>query len=493
MAVAIKSLTVKDNKTVHDDFLRTIKNGYTARGLSQVDVSPGSDFDLEATAVANETSAIYAFAQVAADKQMPDTATGSDLARVMNIYGLAPNPAIGSVGFIVFSSSASSLIAVNQQLTDSVGLRYQVTVGGTYANGQNIPVGAIDTGSQTNHLAGDTLKWAGTAPAYSSPNALVATGGLIGGADVETDDSSRARLLARLQTPPAAGNWQQFFTFAQQSSLLVQAAGIYPAVNGPSTVHVAVFRYASTVAQATARNRDVDSVTLTNTVNPFIIGSAAEFAEVVVTTVTNQPTDVAIGLTLPSSPQASPSGPGGGWLDGTPWPALNGGVTPISVTAVTSTTQITVNAPGNPPTASYSRIAFLDPITAVSGTAGAYVLTLDTAWPNIAVGNYIFPQSVNQQNYVNALLNAFANMGPGEKVAPGSPILTRGFRHPLPTLAWPYSLGGAQLRAIENSGNEVQVTAYLSRSSTTPTVPANVTLAPSILVPRNLAFYQIGS
>ena len=513
MTYAVGKFTTKTTKDVHDDILRVVCNGMIQKGISaNPQLGPGSDEDLWATAISNEAAPLYANTVIKADAQMADSAAGvapvgqnvgADLQRVMAIYGLAPRAAVPSSGNITLVCSATTTIPAGTQLVDSQGLRYEVETPGVYANGALVPILAVDTGTVTNHAAGDVLTWV-AAPTYCNSKQSVATGGLTGGADAETNDAARARLLDRLQNPPGSGNSTAAIQYAEESSPLVQKAFCYPAVNGPSTCHVAVTAATST--------RFVDSVTLANIVTPYVLGKMPEYVEVVVTTTTAENVDVAVGLTLPASPQASPAGPGGGWIDGSPWPAISGTAnTYANVTAVTpgSTTQFTVNAP-TPPTDNVSHICFWDmgaidtdgsvgvlrraKVLSHTGTAGAYVITIDQPFTNVSAsggtGSLIFPDAVNMATYAKAYAKAMIAMGPGEKTSNVS-VLTRGYRHPTPQQSWPSSLNAQQLKAVEDTGPEVLDTSWYYRSATTPNVPASVADAPYILILRNLGFYPI--
>lgn len=510
MTYQLGAFTTKTVRDTHDDYLRTIRNGLIQNGIANPQLGPGSDEDLYATAIANELAPVYANTVIKADAQMPDTAAGdvpagqlvgADLQRLMATVGLAPRPAGPSSGFITLDCSATTTIPDGSQLIDSAGTRFQVQTPGTYANGALVPVIAVDTGSKTNHAAGDVLQWV-VGPPYCNTKQLVASGGLTGGAEAEDTETARARLLDRLAHPPGSGNWSQLAGYAEKSTPIVQKAFPYPAVNGPSTAHVAVVGYTS----ATSKSRVVDALVMSGTVVPYVLGKMPEFVELVTTTVVDQPVDVAVGLSLPASPQASPAGPGGGWVDGTPWPAISGVQTYANVLAVTSSTNFTVNAP-TPPTAGVSHICMVDPVTwkllrakvlTVSGATGNYVITIDTPFPNVTAvnlilgttGSLICPDAVNMQAYVDALLGAFALMGPGEKTSNVS-ALTRGFRHPLPQMAWPYSLGATQLKTISNSGAEVLDVAWYFRTLTVPSVPVSVASAPNQLIPRSVGFYPI--
>lgn len=513
MTFQIGQFTTKTPDEIRDDYLRTVRNGLIQQGITNPQLGPGSDEYRYATALGNELAPIYANTVIKADAQMPDTATGvapagqnvgADLQREMAIYGLSPRAAAPSAGPITLDCSATTIIPSGAQLVDAAGLRFQVLTPGSYSDGSLVQIVAGAAGAATNHNAGDVLTWV-SAPPYcaskqtvGSPGQTPGTPALTGGADAENNDTARARLLAHIQDPPGSGNASQLNKFATDSSTIVQASSCYPALGGPSTAHVAVVGYAS----ATDKNRDVDATVMTGIVEPYILGQDPEFTAITVTTVANQQVDVAIGLTLPNSPQAAPPGPGGGWVDGTPWPAISGVQTYANVTAVASSQQFTVNAPTSP-TAGVSHVCMLDPVTwtlrratvlTASGSAGAYVVTIDTPFPNVTAsggtGSLIFPDATNMQTYVDALLDAFALMGPGEKTS-NATVLGRAFRHPPPQISWPYSLGASQLKAIESTGDEVLDTDYYYRSATTPTVPGSINDPPNILVPRNLAFYPI--
>jgi hypothetical protein len=197
-----------------------------------------------------------------------------------------------------------------------------------------------------------------------------------------------------LQVPPnAGGNWQTYAVLTEQSSPAIAKAWVYPAIQGGATVHIAV----AAAPTATNKNRDVATATMTGTIVPAVQGALADHAAITVTTVTNIPTDIAFLLTLPDPPTASPPGPGGGWLDGSAWPTTTAGASAVTITAVTSTTVMTTDAVTSP-TVGVSRIAWLSPLNwtlytatviGVSGTSGAYVITLDTPFVGIATGNYI--------------------------------------------------------------------------------------------------------
>jgi uncharacterized phage protein gp47/JayE len=499
------TFVVRDTATIRDGILRTIRNGLIQRGIANPNVTPGSDWYVLAQAVANQLAVTEANAVVKADEQMPDTAEDDALVRICDIYGLTRQPAAGSTGTVELSSSAATTITTGDQLVDGAGLTYEVVTGGIYNDGDLVPIQAVSTGEATNLEEGEILRWVST-PAFADEKAEVGPGGLVNGIDEENDEVLRQRLLARLQTPAGSGNSAHVAEWAEASTPSVQKAFPYPCAQGAATVHVAV----TAKPTETNKNRDIAAGTMAGTVTPYIQGQLPEHVHSVITTVTNVNADVAFGLALPEAATANPPGPGGGWKNGSPWPAPDfSSAYKCAVSAVTSSTVFTVDALTSP-TAFVSKIAWLSPtdwtlyqatVIAVSGTSGAYVITLDKPFTGITVGCFIWPDCENAQAYVDAVLDQFAVMGPGEKTSNAS-LLTRAFRRPRTAAGWPYTLGNHLCNAITAAEEEVDVAqfAYRTDGTTTvngsagnvsPQIPAAITDPPKIFVPRHLAFYRI--
>ncbi len=482
-----------------DDGLRTLRFGLIRAGVSNPNVSPGSDYYALFQAIGNELEVISANVLVKSDDAMPDTAVEDALDRWLTIVGLTRRSAAGSSGAIVFDSSAVSPVVAGTELLDGKGFRYSVQTSALYADDATIAISAIDAGADTNLEAGETLRWV-TAPPFSADTALVATGGLTGGADAEDDETARRRLIRRLSTFPGSGNWTQVAETAEAATPKIQVAFPYPAAQGPATQHVAVVAYTSD----TNKTREIDAATMTGLIEPYIVGALAEHSDVVVTTVTDVETNVAIFLSLPASSAASVPGPGGGWMDGTPWPRpveadVDADLAFCAVTAVTNTTRFSVRA-SQSPTANSTRICWFSPLewklytatvlTIHSFAANVADITIDQPFIGIAADHLISPQSVKQQDYFDAVIDHFALMGPGEKTDNAS-VLARAYRRPTPASQWPASLDSKMLRKLSNVGDEVLDVDYAYRSVTSPAVPASVTDPPNILVPLNLAFYEL--
>jgi uncharacterized phage protein gp47/JayE len=484
-------LLIKQPNEILEDLLRTLKAGLEDAGVSDPQVGPGTDYYILATAIANEISLAMHNVIIQADALLPDTATGADLDRLLATFGLARRAASKGRGFVELVSTQTTLVVTGAQLISGYGLLYQVVTGGNYANGSTIEIESVDSGSQVNLEAGEILSWVNT-PAFGNPKAEVSTA-VSGAVDAETDEVARARLLARLQNPPALCNWQQVAELVEALDPSVQKAFVYPAAMGPSTMHVAITGYPTDTSVSRAL-----SDTKMNELRSAVQGSLPEYVETTVTTVQETVCDVSFSLAIPYPEGAVNYGTGGGWLDFSPFPLTDGTYTKATVSVATSSTSFTVTAPlSAPPTAGITQIQWIDrsdytvktaTVLTTSGT-GPYTLTIDTPFTGIAVGDYIFPACTNAQTYVDAVVSQFAAMGPGE-VTSEAGLLPRAKRKPLPHLSWAMKVGPEMLKALLNAGTEVlDASFYYRTSSADPTVPSDPSDGPNIFIPRHIGFY----
>jgi uncharacterized phage protein gp47/JayE len=511
----VEKLSVPNPKDIRDAILRVDRSGLIVRGIPNPNVTFGSDYYLRAESVAQQLAILYANQQVLAEQTMPDSAEGTDLQRILDIFGLSPREAQPSSGPVILESSAACTILTTQQLIDDQGQTYAVTLGGSYNDGDEIPIQAISTGKGTNHPQGTLLQWV-SPPAFASATTLVGIGGLIGGADTDTDETSRDRLFTYFRNPPQAGNWSQVAGWATSASASVWAAYVYPALNGPATVGVCVLGPLGFDA-TNGFTREISTPTL-NLVIGYLAARVPEGINVLVTTPTDTgistgpciDCDVAIGVQLPVA--ITGGGLGGGWVDAVPWPNLLVDGTYAYAETVTSTTDITItsNDPANCPTSTdivvgdtticwFSPTAWAngdDPVivatvTAVTTTTTGHVrVSLSTPFPEVEIGDYIFPNSENVQLYVTAWMAAMENMGPGEWTDHPQ-VIIRAARRPRTAASNPFNLSGVQLRSITDVGEEVLDIDYLHSNVDTPGVPTDTTVSsPLILVPRRFGIFD---
>jgi len=493
-------LVYKTRDEIRADILRVIVNGASRRGYDNVNVAEGSDYYRIADAVAMELENGYGVAVSAFDRFMPDTTTGDDLDQWLQNVRLARRGAGPSTGNIEFDTTASTLVATGQELLDPSGAKFVVVTGGTYADGDLIAVQSEASGINTNLDGGTVLRWV-SPPAFAANTAPLDSNGATGGVDEEDDDTARQRLLERLGTPPSAGNWSHIASLAESGSVAVQKAFVYPACNGPATVHVAVAGYA---AGADSRTRVVNAANIA-AAKSAIEAEIPEGIELTVTTVADSAADVSIELELPGAQDAD-FGTGGGWIDATPFPQVHGSATNnyVYVSTYVSTTSFTLanllQAPSVGDTICYVDDSDFTLYTAEILTAGALggggpytcAITIDKPFLNIAVNDYVFPAAENTQAYVTALLDAFAALGPGEKTSEAG-LLPRAYRRPRVFNSWSYKLDGRILEAVESAGTEVYDAqwGYQNGGTTSPALPSTIADPPKIFTPRRIAFYPI--
>lgn len=493
--MATPTLLVKDQKQIMTDMTRTIKSGLIDLGVADPQVGPGTDYNVVCQAITNELLVAMQNIVLQSDALMPDTAIGTDLDRILVNSGMSRRAASTSNGFIRLITANSTLVPVNSELVGSNGKSYKVTVGGTYANNAEIPVQSISTGAATNLEIGEILNWM-TTPAYAQSTSVV-TQAITGAVDAENDDTARNRLLSRLQNPPALGNWQQVADMCESFDPVVQKAFIYPAANGPSTLHIALAGYATDVS----KSREIATTKMTALISS-INGQLPEYVDTYISTVNDVPCDVAFKITIPYPVGSMNLGTGGGWVDSQPFPTADG-MTKIAVSSVVSSTVIEFEVYGeNPiPVPGVTHVSWIDKTDYVVKTAtilsyvwnsgdSKYVVTLDTPFVGIATGDFIFPAMENAQTYVDAVIAQFAMMGPGEKSAVSS-LLPRAYRKPRPNLSYPSTIDGVMLRAVIEASDEVLAVDYWYRqySNNPPTIPASIETAPDIYVPNNIGFY----
>jgi uncharacterized phage protein gp47/JayE len=513
-------LAARTRDQIRTDILRTMTYGYRSRGVSSPNTGYGSDDYVWAQAAATEIEPTYANTQAAADAQMPDTSSDTDLDRLLGVVGLARRAAGPSTGYIQPQPTNASSMPTGAQLTDPNGNPFQVVTGGTAAS--SVPytiftIQSVGVGTATNLPAGTVMKWVNPPPYMAGT--LTLYGAASGGVDAETDDAARQRLLAYYSSVQTGGGaWGQVQSLAQSSSPEIAAAFVYPAANGPGTEHVAVMGY----WKATNYNPVVSTQSV-NLAISAVQNQLPEYVESVITTVQATPADLAFQLLLPAALNAIPAGTGGGWVDASPFPmvrtvagtaATNQRCRVLTVTTSTSLVIESMVAGAIGQSISWidkstfslvtAKVVTITETLAPSGsTMGQYTITIDTPFVGagaspgtVQVNDYVFPACANQANYLAAVLATFASSGPGEKLSSAvAGLLPRAYRQPRPTVAWGYALDGRFTAALTNAGSEVQQATYCWQNGTpsaqppTPPQPATISAGPYVWTPRLVAFY----
>lgn len=180
---------------------------------------------------------LYGRLETLAKNLFDDSAEGEVLARRAAIKGLVKKPATLAAGPITVTGADDEVVPEGARLQRSDEAEYLVTAPATIVAGvATVTVVAAVAGSAGVAEEGTELTFVSPIGGISS-SAVVATGGLVGGADEETDEELRARLLARNRKPPQGGAQADYEDWAKDISGVTRVWPI-PERSGLGTVGV---------------------------------------------------------------------------------------------------------------------------------------------------------------------------------------------------------------------------------------------------------------
>ena len=324
-------------------------------------VDPGSEIYLRFSTEATQRTVLYQLLGTLVNSKLVDTASGADLDRVANDFGLQRRTATAAQGFVQLFASVPQTLIVGSTLTGPNSLQYQVSQTAIYNPNDSVPITSVDLGSQTNLPVGSILSWSSVLPNMQS--VCLVSIAVTGGADTEDDSTLRSRVFLTLQSPPQMGNGQQMVQVAGSVDGVIQQAFVYSNFNGAGTQLIALTGYQTSsyigrdiphlqldgyakpygVSQLqpglqvqaggygaynkytlAAHNLGSNLSTDTSAIYGQMPGTVANPYATVITTVNNTPSDVAAVLTLPYPVGSSVNGLGGGWLNSSAWPVPDG-------------------------------------------------------------------------------------------------------------------------------------------------------------------------
>jgi uncharacterized phage protein gp47/JayE len=183
---------------------------------------------------------IYGFLDFLIRQIFPDTAVGTYLARWAAIFSISRKAASYAAGSIVFSGTAGTAVPSGTAAEyAATGISYATAAAAIIGSGGTVTVAATaqTAGADGNISAGASLTLA-TAISGVSAAAAVADGGMTGGEDQESESSWRARVVARIQSPPQGGTASDYVTWAEACAGVTRA-WCYPKNRGRGTVDLA--------------------------------------------------------------------------------------------------------------------------------------------------------------------------------------------------------------------------------------------------------------
>lgn len=489
----------KSPQEIKADTEASVISSWRSKGVA-ITVTDASPYGVLGTMMGDVLSPAYAAISTLDDRLFADTAQGEDLDRLLAEIGLSRRLATPSYGRIQIKTLGTTFVPEGASLTSDSALEYVVMTGGWYANNAYIDITSKNPGEGTNLPGGTALSW-GTTPGGAESKAVV-MGDMTGGTDPENDEAARARYSDYRSNPPTSGNAQHCSMIAETASNAVQKAFTYPAPL-PGQIRIAVAGYPSTGQQ---RSREISTFQM-NQISNFTKGNLPEGLEIGVTTVEDFPVNVSILLSIQLQKGALSinGGPGTGiasWLDISPWPLVRGGSFETYAPVISKSGEVVIiaAAPDRAPIAGVTRISWIDrsqghlvrtgTVTSAGTTMtpGEYVVTLDSGFTGLNVGDWVFPAAANMQGYVDTFFTLLGEAGPGEITANPS-MLINAARRPVPQSVFPYGMDATFLRKLEDAHPDIFKTEFHYRSATVPPVPANFTQPPRIFVPGKIGFY----
>lgn len=207
--------------------------------LSADEVLRRADAEVYARVLAGAAHGLYGFIDWLSRQVIYDTAEAEFLERWASIWGIARIPAAAATGSITFTVQAGAVIPSGTLLQALDGVQYQTTADATVAApSATAPVVALVAAAAGNRATGQSLSLVSPVVGVQT---LATAGALVGGADIETDDALRARLLARIQQPPHGGAQADYIAWALEVAGVTRA-WVYPGELGAGTVTVRFVR-----------------------------------------------------------------------------------------------------------------------------------------------------------------------------------------------------------------------------------------------------------
>lgn len=175
----------------------------------------------------------YAYLDWIAKQAVPWTATDEFLFGWAALKGIYQKDATAAAGSVTFTGSGSILAGALVNRAD--GAQFTVTATTTVTSGGTVvPVTAVTAGSAGNTTSGTTMKLASPIPGIATTGVA---GTITGGADQETQDALRTRMLQAYASPPQGGAMNDYVEWAGQVAGVTRV-WITPQGMGDGTVNV---------------------------------------------------------------------------------------------------------------------------------------------------------------------------------------------------------------------------------------------------------------
>lgn len=191
-----------------------------------------------ATVLSGVVWLLYLYLDWIARQTLVDTASTDNLERHAAVWGLTPTYATVATGSVTFTGTNGTAIPAGTVVQRLDGVRYTTDAEGTISSGTaTVAVTAEEAGADGN--ADDaTAVYLVTAISGIDTEAAI-DGDILDGADDESSDSLRARVLERIRTPPQGGAEADYIAWAQAASGAVE--NVWPIGGRPGPGKVTLY------------------------------------------------------------------------------------------------------------------------------------------------------------------------------------------------------------------------------------------------------------
>lgn len=208
-----------------------------------VDTLRRSDQVVLARVHAGATSGLHGHIKWAADQILPDTCDEDMLLRIAKLRLKTPRgEAIASTGPVVLNGQVSAVIDAGAILQTNDGRRYAVVAAVEFVGAQaTVTVAAVDPGALGDVAAGASMELVSPVLGVNSAG-VVGAAGIAGGADQETIESLRSRVIRTYRVVPQGGAADDYVTWALDAGYSITRAWCIRNYMGPGTVGLFVVR-----------------------------------------------------------------------------------------------------------------------------------------------------------------------------------------------------------------------------------------------------------
>ena len=166
---------------------------------------------------------VYSYLGYQAEQRFVAKADDNGLDEIADEYGINRIAATYAQGTAVATGTDGTIIAADTELETADGIKYTVDIQTTISGGTaNINLTASEAGDDGNQSASTELTFT-TPISGANTTATVDSSGLTGGADEESDDALRNRVLLRKQYPPYGGCEHDYKTWMKENTGVTRA------------------------------------------------------------------------------------------------------------------------------------------------------------------------------------------------------------------------------------------------------------------------------